>query len=185
MYSALRKINNKINNPDFYFNFFCIIAELKRMQLKNCQYSSIGKNYSVLSDSINRFFKENYDLNYSLNHSNKENEIMTIDDFKKLSIRDRMKIKDEKFEIDSINSIYDDLLKIIQKKIQEGKLKGKKINEKEHDLYNRFVIDEFNDGLCKNLFDNNEIFIALVIVRQERIADLLEKMNDYNIQVSN
>ncbi len=38
------------------FNFFCIVAELKRNQIRNCQYIFIGQTYSLLVEIISKYF---------------------------------------------------------------------------------------------------------------------------------
>ena len=176
MNSLFKKIKN---NDDFYFNFFNIIAELKRNQLKNCQYLFVGQPYTLVLDKINIFFSNKYVLkDNQLEDLNKK--VLSIDEFKKLSIRERLQNKKDQFDLNSNKSIYEDIKKIIINKIGESKKANIQINETPDLLYNNLVIGEVNDFICKKVLENTNIYIGVLFVRKERLDDLFEKFSDLN-----
>ena len=183
MNNLFKKLSNN-KSPDLYFNYFCIVAELKRNQLRNCEYLFIGQPYSLLIDIINKYFSNNLN-NQNSDIENKEKQdlkqkILSIDEYKKLSVKERVQINKDQFDMNSINSIYEDFKKYIQNKIEENKKSGNKVSENADFLYKKFALDEFDEYMCKRILENNDIFTGILIVRKERLDDLYEKLNEYN-----
>lgn len=186
---SLQNATQHIPNPDFYFNFFCIIAELKRRQMRNCDYICIGQSYTLLVDILARYFANNPNFNSNsedIKNSQSSNDssdkkILTIDDYKKLSIRERVQINKDQFDVNSTHSVYEDIKNLLRDKINvHNNSCDFSLNENEDFLFNKYVINGFNEYLCKKILENPDIFTAIVIVRKERLDDLYEKLNEYN-----
>jgi len=154
--------------------------------MRNCEYVFIGQPYSLLIEIVNRYFANNSSLENSNHNEVNENSndinkrILSIDDYKKLSIKERLQINKDQFDLNNSNSIYEDFKKYIQNKIIEDKNRGNKVSENTDFLYKKFAIDEFNEYICKRVLENKDIFTGIIIVRKERLEDLYDKFYEFN-----
>lgn len=167
-------LSNSKNNKDIFFDYFNLLVDYKRVS-NSILPSIVGIDYTMMKNLIRK----------KLNSEEKDNELISLKDISKLSIKERNSYKNRQNELNYKNNIYEDIKEYISQQIEIYNKSASIINEKSlsidsDKLYEDIVINETNDVIINNLLDNKKLIVALVVIRKERLNNLYDKLNEYN-----
>jgi hypothetical protein len=174
-YELINLLKNEISDKDLPFNLFNSICEYKRQKLAGGKISYIysGLDYYTIKSIIRKRLK-----NLSSDETDSRFEKnLSMSDISKMSLKERINFKEWQQDINSKYSIYEDIKHLIDKEmIETGE--GQILNSQQ--IFDDIVIAHGNEILINNFLDNKKLYLALVIVRKERLDNLYEKMTELN-----
>ncbi len=172
------------------FDFFLLYADYKRNTLSGNKIHPIvlGGNYTMIKSMLRKR------LIILQNDQNDKNEsYISLGDISKLSLKDRLSYKNHQKETNSKYNIYEDIKEYIEKEIntqqeldklktisENNSIESTKIQTQVDEIFDKVVIQDLNEMMVNNVLDNKKIYMALVIVRKERLLNLYEKLKEHN-----
>lgn len=197
--NRIKLFDNLKTKREIPFDFFLVYSEYKRNSLSGNKIHPlvIGGNYIMLKSMLRkRLLNKNNNKEYD-----KNDKYISLDDISKLSLKDRVAYKNYQKEMNSKHNIYEDIKEYIKSELNSqndlDKLKSlsikndnnkenvllmdeKKIETKVEEMYEKVVIQDLNEIMINNILDNKKIYMALVIVRSERLNNLYDKLIEHN-----
>ncbi len=110
----------------------------------------------------------------------------SLSDISKLSLKEREKYREHQMELNIKYDIYSDIVRYIDKEIKNDlevqKIRNSLTNYKfetgVEKIYNT-ISNDINEIIMNNILENKKVYVGLAVVRQERINQLFDKMNDF------
>ena len=162
--------NNGLKDIFFNFSNSFLDYKIKKICRNKLNYECIGIDYLLIKSLIRKKINKEEDSEDMLSK------------FNKMSLAHREDYKERKLEINSKYNIYEDILEYIEIQLTEqndSETDNKfefKIKAKE--IYDQIVLNEVSDLIINKILDNKSIYIGLVIVRDERLNNLYEKLKE-------
>lgn len=181
-------------NENLSFDYFNLYSDFIRKNILGKKSSSLyaGVDFMRVKNMIRK------KINSTL-HNDQENnslEFVSLSDISKMSLKERIIYKQTQLDLNTKFNIYEDIREYIQKEISEAKEIDNITNIKNYnhkslldsntieDIFNQIVIKEVNDQIINNILNNSKLYIGLVLVRSERLENLFQKLNEFNINLS-
>ena len=167
------------NDKDFFYNFFMLSADtLCLKNSKNCASSFVGVDYGIIKSYIKK--KIILDENFS------GEKFISLDEMRKMTLKERLSIKNEQLTKNLNNNIYEDIQSYIKNEVKELVVTTKKNYEmNQNNIFDQVVIKDVNNIIINNMLDNNRFYIGLLIVKNERLDHLYETLKEAKTGVIN
>jgi len=172
------------------FDFFLLYADYKRNTLSGNKIHPIvlGGNYTMIKSMLRKRL-----ITLQNDQKDKSESYISLDDISKLSLKDRLSYKNNQKETNSKYNIYEDIKEYVKKEIntqqeldnlktisENNSIESSKIQIQVDEIFEKVVIQDLNEMMVNNILDNKKIYMALVIVRKERLLNLYEKLKEHN-----
>ena len=103
---------------------------------------------------------------------------MSLDDLTKMTLKERLSIKNEQNKKNLNNNIYEDIKSYIRNEVKESITSSYKYELNQNSLYEQVVIKDVNNILINNIMSNKSFYVGLVIVKNERFDQLYESLRE-------
>jgi hypothetical protein len=133
--------------------------------------NNLSKNYRLFLAGIDYFTLKSK----IIKRNNLNENLLYLTDISKMNLKERLDYKKEQEEINSNNTLYEDIYEFL-KSIEIKKDDNKKLEKSIDKLYNEIVINDINDIIINNILNNKDIYSALIIVKKDRFHNLYEKL---------
>lgn len=172
------------------YDFFNILTDFKKKTASNkafCFYA--GVDFARLKAMVRKNINMLDNTNTNTNNISDDKDYVGIEEIKKMSLKERFEYKEAQKEINTKFNLYEDIKEYIKEEINNRKATKKLLaktdlsnleNKNPDEIFNTIAIQEVNDILFNNILNNKNIYLALVIVRIERLENLYEKFAELN-----
>lgn len=177
---------------DFIFDFVNLYSDYIRRMIsgKGSFPYYAGSDYMRLRALIRK--RLNSFLNSGENSTDSDVQV-TLEDIQKMSLKERFAYKQHQLEMNSKFNLYEDIKDFIREKIENelevekikrnntsNTLKTDQMQSQVDEIFSQVAVQEVNELMINNTLNNNKLYVAVVLVRQERLQNLYEKFLEYN-----
>jgi hypothetical protein len=154
-------LNQYKGKNNFLFDFFNLYTFFRLKSM-----TKYGKPIYSGLDYLQ--IKSNLIKKYNLND---KDDYISLDQLSKMNLQERMEYKNHQLQVNSMNNIYDDLMSYMNIK----GISGSQVEK----AYNEMILNEVNEAIINQIFNNKEIYTGVVIVKKERLESLFNNLIQY------
>jgi hypothetical protein len=169
--SDVDAFKNLSKEKDFFYNFLMSSADVMCKRYgKSCQSVFAGVDYGIIKSYVKK--------KIILDEEFLGEDTVSLEDLKKMTLKERLSVKKEE-ELKNLNkNIYDDIKTYISTEIKHKITSGKKFEINQDAFFDQVVIKDVNSIIMNNVISNKKAYVGLLIVSNERMEQLYELLKE-------